>query len=103
MSEEEYNEFKEIYLRKCGERKEQIISEYRVLYDKHYTVEDIVVQIAFYTSPTGQKIIANQPEVSKENIIIASIYSQNIVGEIIAELNAAAENKYIEKILKKGR
>jgi hypothetical protein len=48
-----------------------------VIYDKHYTGEEIKGMLQFFGSPVGQKVAAEMPKISKE----VQLASRNVAGQ----------------------
>lgn len=46
------------------------------VYEKYLTEEDIEAMIAFYRSPAGQRILAAQPDIMRDSMIVMKVYIQ---------------------------
>jgi uncharacterized protein len=51
------------------------------VYEKHYTKGDIDAMIAFYSSPTGQKMIQEQPAITAESLQASSGIIKKLMDE----------------------
>lgn len=61
-----------------------------IIYDKHFTEDELKEIIAFYESPIGKKMVKEMPELMKESMEVGRIW-----GEAIGE-------KIGDKLVKKG-
>jgi uncharacterized protein len=59
-----------------------------VLYDKYFTESEIKDFIAFYKTPSGQKLVKTQPEIQKE---LMPIMFQKYIPEIQKAIKAKTE------------
>lgn len=55
-----------------------IIDKFIPVYDKYYTLEDLLVMNAFYESPVGQKMLANNPEIAHQSAVLGQDWSKQI-------------------------
>jgi hypothetical protein len=58
------------------------------VYDKHLTEEDLDALIAFYSTPTGQKIIKSLPEIMKESMNVGAEWGREIGTKLMEQLKA---------------
>ena len=63
------------------------------LYDKYYTTEDIKAVNAFYSSPTGQKLLATLPQIMQESVAIGQAWGEKIGKQAIEEMAQETINK----------
>lgn len=56
------------------------------IYDRHFTSDEIHDLIAFYRSPTGQKIIAEQPQILQESLAAGQAWAADVLQRIKSEL-----------------
>ncbi len=64
------------------------------LYAKYYSEEDLDNLIAFYKTPTGQKVIQTMPALLQESMQIGQRWGQQLIPEI--------ESKIKEKLISEG-
>lgn len=64
------------------------------LYAQQFTEEDLLGFIAFYESPLGRKLIANQPEIMKQSMAVGQAWGRRVAQDALA--------KHREKFLEKG-
>lgn len=57
------------------------------VYEKHYTKGDIDAMIAFYSSPTGQKMILEQPAITAESLQASSGILKKLMDEARQQIN----------------
>lgn len=58
------------------------------IYDAHFTEDDILALIAFYNSPVGKKMIAEQPAITRESIEVGQRWGAATAQRIIETLKA---------------
>ena len=63
-----------------------VISLYVPIYDRHYTLDEINVLIAFYETPAGQKTLELQPQIAAETMQTLNPVVQKIMDESDAEI-----------------
>jgi len=56
------------------------------IYDRHFSSDEIHDLIAFYRSPTGQKIIAEQPQILQESLAAGQAWAADVLQRIKSEL-----------------
>jgi hypothetical protein len=53
-----------------------------VIYDKHFTEDDLKAIIAFYESPIGKKMVKETPEIIRESMDVGRIWGEEIGRKI---------------------
>ena len=53
-----------------------------VIYDKHFTEDDLKAIIAFYESPIGKKMVKEMPEIMQESMDVGRIWGEEIGRKI---------------------
>ncbi len=66
------------------------------VYQKHLSQKDIDAILVFYQSPAGQRLIAAQPKIMQESMVIGQQWGENLTKKIMAEYKAEKE-KIAEK------
>lgn len=56
------------------------------IYAKHFTVADLEKLIAFYESPIGRKLVAEQPAMLNEMTAVAQAWGENLAAEVMRKL-----------------
>jgi len=56
------------------------------IYAKHFEQEELEALLAFYESPTGQKMLAKMPEVMQESIEVGNDWGRRKAQELIEKL-----------------
>jgi hypothetical protein len=56
------------------------------IYAKHFTVADLEQLIAFYESPIGQKLVAEQPAMLAEMSAVAQAWGENLALDVMRKL-----------------
>ena len=65
---------------------DQVTNQLVVLYDKHFTDDEIRGLLQFYGSPLGQKVAAEMPKISRESQAAIRAASAKAAKESLAEL-----------------
>jgi hypothetical protein len=60
---------------------DEIINAMIPIYQRHLTKGDIEGLVAFYSTPTGQKLLKELPEISKEGMQVAIPIAQKLVRD----------------------
>ena len=63
------------------------------LYDKYYSLEDLRAVNAFYSSPTGQRVLSTLPQIMKESMAIGQQWGAKISKQAVEEVKAEMEAK----------
>ena len=58
------------------------------VYTKHLTHEDVQAAIAFYETPAGKNLIAAQPKIVADSMVIGQRWGQELAQKIMARLQA---------------
>ena len=84
-----YNEYVEYVMDETKELAKRLANEELMnIYDKHFTHEEIKELIAFYGSPTGQKLLEETPALTKELMeIMVSKYLPEFQEKLSRKLN----------------
>ena len=61
------------------------------IYAKYFTHEDILALLAFYDTPAGKKLIANQPAILQESMAAGSAWGQRVARDVMMRLEAQKE------------
>lgn len=72
-------------MKKLLEYKDQMISDFAVLYAQTFTAEEMKTVADFYRSGAGAKFIEKTPELMQKGAAIGMKYSQKIADEMKAE------------------
>lgn len=56
------------------------------IYDKYYTEEDLEQLIAFYKSPIGKKMVAQQSDLMKESMQVGQVWGANLAAKILEKM-----------------
>ncbi len=56
------------------------------IYDKHFEIAELEALLAFYQSPTGQKLLSKMPAVMQESVGIGNAWGQKKANELIQRL-----------------
>lgn len=67
-----------------GELEEAIV----VVYERHFSTNEIVQLLAFYRTPIGQKVLSTLPAVLQESVVAGQEWGQRIGAAIGAQLES---------------
>lgn len=56
------------------------------IYDKHYTMEDLKVMNAFYSSDAGKRMLATMPQAMNEGVQVGQKWGEALAAKVAAEL-----------------
>jgi uncharacterized protein len=56
------------------------------IYEKYYTLKDVEGLIAFYKSPLGQKVLANQGDIMRDSMAVGMQYGRSVAEKVIHDL-----------------
>ncbi len=56
------------------------------IYERHLTHEDVQILIDFYSTPTGQKLIAAQPKIVEESMLAGQTWGTQLGEEVARKL-----------------
>jgi hypothetical protein len=70
---------------KMKARLPEVIHEGAVLYANHFSSDEIGQLIQFYQSPLGQKLVREQPVMSKEMARVATAWAQAVAVQAVKE------------------
>jgi hypothetical protein len=62
---------------------DEMVAQVVPVYEKYLTVEEIQGLLAFYRSPLGQKIIAVQPKIMQDSMIVMRVYVEQRLAEML--------------------
>ena len=70
------------FLAAAVERKGELDSLVIQIYDRHFSADDLRGLLAFYRSPIGQRLIAEQAAISQEAIVAGQQWGQRVGFEV---------------------
>jgi len=71
---------------------EDMIDSLILIYDRHFSIEDLQFTLAFYKSPTGMRVIKELPAVMSESMAVGQDWGQRKAAELLEELKAESRN-----------
>ncbi|MGB3336807.1 MAG: DUF2059 domain-containing protein [Devosia sp.] len=69
-------------------RKGELIDQFARVYATRFTVEELQQIVAFYESPTGQKLAAANTEVNQDLQAVLQVFTNNTRSEFFAKVRA---------------
>lgn len=92
MNSEKANIFSGLFFQKMQDkmvsRFDDLLEMLIPIYDKYYTNEDLEGIIAFYSTPLGQKLLKNSPDVLRESQTVGYQWGSKIGAESEREVLA---------------
>jgi uncharacterized protein len=64
------------------ERKQELLDQVAVIYAQNLSMDDMKGVLAFYNSPTGKKLIASQPTIQQQSMLVGQAWGQKLGMEM---------------------
>lgn len=77
-------------------RKGELLDQFARVYAVRFTLDELREIVAFYESPTGQKLAAANSEVNADVRRVLQVYTNNLRTEFFAKVRSALRAKGIE-------
>jgi len=69
-------------------RRTEVIDEIARLYAQHFTEAEMKEVIAFYKTPTGRKLVADEPAIIQQGLARADAWSKKMADEVMSRFRA---------------
>jgi len=69
---------------------DDVFDEMIPIYQRHLTKTDITAMLAFYESPTGRKLLREQPAMIAESMEISRVRMEKVLGELMDKVEDMA-------------
>jgi uncharacterized protein len=69
-------------------RVSELIDASARIYATHFTEQELKDLLAFYQSPLGQKVLAEEPKVLDESMVFAGTWADNLSVDVMASMRA---------------
>lgn len=69
-------------------RVSELIDASARIYATHFTEQELKDLLAFYKSPLGQKVLAEEPKVLDESMVFAGTWADNLSVDVMASMRA---------------
>jgi hypothetical protein len=63
------------------------------VYAEHFTVDELKDLLAFYRTPLGKKLIAEEPRIADDAMKSADAWSQKLAEEVVAKMRAEMKKR----------
>jgi hypothetical protein len=63
------------------------------LYASQFTEQELKEALAFYKSPVGQKVIANEPKILDQSVLAAEQWASKLTDEVMTKMRAEMKKK----------
>lgn len=81
--------FQEAFMERVEDGMPELMEALVPIYAAQLTIEEIEHLIAFYRTPTGQRFVAVQPQLTRESMQLGQHWSMRLVSEVLANLATA--------------
>jgi len=71
----------------------ELSNEVAKLYATNFTDEELKTILVFYQSPTGKKLLAQQPKVVDSSMKFAQTWANNLSDEVVAKMRAELKKR----------
>jgi hypothetical protein len=86
--QKDLNEVAVIVAKNLAGREKEITEGMAQIYASQFTEQELKDLVAFYKSPLGQKLLANEPKAIEQSMAYTNIWAQNFAGVINGEFRA---------------
>lgn len=69
-------------------RRGELVEMFSAVYERHFTVEELRLLLAFYDTPTGRKLLSALPAITRESMAAGEVWGQRIGEAVAAQLTA---------------
>jgi uncharacterized protein len=76
------------FLVQAKARRGELVDMISVIYDRHFTADELRQLLAFYDTPLGRKLLAAQPTIAQESLQAGQEWGQRVGTAIGAQLAA---------------
>ncbi|SMQ61385.1 hypothetical protein SAMN06295905_0514 [Devosia lucknowensis] len=77
-------------------RKGELLDQFARVYAIYFTLEELTAIVAFYESPTGQKLAQANAELNTDIRRVLQVYTNNLRTEFFAKVRAGLRDKGVE-------
>ena len=74
-------------------RMSELTGEVAKLYTEHFTEKELKDLLAFYNSPLGKKMLAEQPKIVNASLKFAQNWANNLSDEVVAKMRDELKKK----------
>jgi hypothetical protein len=71
----------------------ELLSDAARIYASHFSEPELKQLLAFYQSPLGQKVIAEEPKAADESMQMASSWADNFSEDVMAKMRAEMKKR----------
>lgn len=80
--EKNYDNMVPLFTDAANARLNEFTDQLAAVYARHFTIDELHNIIAFYKTPTGQKMIAQLPDIAKENMALGQQFGRSVALDI---------------------
>ena len=85
--ERDYDAIMPIILDGASQRVNQLSDMLADIYARNFGVDEIHDLVAFYQTPTGQKLLQRQPAIARQSMAAGQQWGQQLIGELRQQIN----------------
>jgi len=85
-AERDYDTIMPIVLAGAMKRLNEFADKLAVIYANNFSIGELHDLTAFYQTPTGQKLIAQQPVIARESMAMGQAFGQTLVNDLKEEI-----------------
>lgn len=93
---DETNEVIGEVIKEYNGRKGELLDQFARVYAMRFTLDELREVVAFYESPTGQKLAATNSDVNADIRRVLQVYTNNLRTEFFAKVRAALRAQGVE-------
>lgn len=80
--EKNYDTMMPLFTQTANARLNEFTDQLAAVYARHFSIDELHQIIAFYKTPTGQKMIAELPAIAKENMALGQQFGRSVALDI---------------------
>ena len=93
MWQKDLNEVTAIMHKEYDPRGNELIDATARIYASHFTEAELKAILAFYQSPLGQKVVAEEPKAMDESMSSAAKWADNLSADVMAKMRAEMKKR----------
>ena len=87
------NEVADGLIKQYSVRSGELMNDAARIYASHFTEAELKQILAFYQSPLGQKLLAEEPKTADESMAMAGSWADNLSEEVINKMRAEMKKR----------
>jgi hypothetical protein len=87
------NEIADGLIKQYSVRSRELMNDAARIYASHFTEAELKQLLAFYQSPLGQKVIAEEPKTADESMAMAGSWADNLSEEVMVKMRTEMKKR----------